>query len=361
MFCSHNIDNYFLQFPTPGGLGLNSTMYPLVNSDAANISTYAERDLLYSLLNQANAGSDPNSDIFNWLQQSVDAISKQQYQPSQAQSAPIPPDIYESLMKATIPSALGIKREHSSLSSSDEVPGFKFNPNVFSLQPTVVDISESEEKSNNDNETPSKKLRAAIEQKEQARAEQQRTASRKYRQKKKQLIEHLEARMKDMEEEKAKIEKERNDTLQVVNKLKEENYKLRKTHAQDSEQVEKDREKLLKELDQLMKGNPSDEEIRPYILRLRDCCQKISVVGECHANLLISPTVVQQLVKNGFFETPFFVGDDNIEPHGIKAFADKVILYVQSLTEDQKQRIKSHVDEFNQRMETVKAEREQLK
>jgi len=136
----------------------------LVNADTPSVSSFTERDLLYSLLNQPSTGVvDPNADIFNWLQQSVDTVNKQPYQSAgiqSQQSVPMPPDIYDPLMKATIPSALGIKRERESSSDGYEIPGLKFNPSVFSLEPTVLgDVKTS---NNTESEqTPSKKIKSS--------------------------------------------------------------------------------------------------------------------------------------------------------------------------------------------------------
>ena len=80
------------------------------------------------------------------------------------------------------------------------------------------------------------------------RAEQQRTASKRYRQKKKNLVEQLEQKLKELtyvysstsltvSDEKNKIEKEKNDTLELVNRLKNENVGLKTQHHKDSELV----------------------------------------------------------------------------------------------------------------------------
>jgi len=70
-------------------------------------------------------------------------------------------------------------------------------------------------------EVPNKKQKIIVD-KETARAEQQRMASRKYRQKKKVILEQLESRMKDLADEKETLEKENKDSQDVINKLKKE-------------------------------------------------------------------------------------------------------------------------------------------
>ncbi len=52
------------------------------------------------------------------------------------------------------------------------------------------------------------------------RAEQQRAASRRYRKKKRQLIDQLTSRLDELNNEKERIEKEKRDALDVVAKLK---------------------------------------------------------------------------------------------------------------------------------------------
>lgn len=69
------------------------------------------------------------------------------------------------------------------------------------------------------------------------RAQQQRQASKRYRKKKKALIEQLEIKLKALTDEKFQIELEHKQTIEMVNKLKQENASLRKNHHQDSEIV----------------------------------------------------------------------------------------------------------------------------
>jgi len=75
-----------------------------------------------------------------------------------------------------------------------------------------------------------KKAKLSSEEREaNSRAEQQRMASKRYRQKKKMLVEQLEVKLKEVTTEKEKLEREHKNTLDSFSKLQKENLALRRS------------------------------------------------------------------------------------------------------------------------------------
>jgi len=131
--------------------------------------------------------------------------------------------------------------------------------------------------------------------KDELRAEQQRMASRRYRMKKKMVVEQLEAKLKEVNDEKQKIENEHNSTINLLSKLKNENEKLRKSVHFDSnqsvEEFEKELSKYISRLSDIISSRLKGKTIDPHsteldgdiipILRLiKDICRKLRTLLE---------------------------------------------------------------------------------
>lgn len=116
---------------------------------------------------------------------------------------------------------------------------------------------------------------------------------------------------------------------------------------------------ILAEMDRLVRENATDDQLACCITKLKQCCNKIINIGEAHYNLLISTSVVRQLVKAGFFEAP--VGfDEEEDPDGIAAFSKKMLTFVTSLTPSQKEHIQNAVERNYQTLEALKEDRKIL-
>jgi len=289
------------------------------------LSEYSERDILWSLLEE-------NQPLFDEQNLST--------------SPPSPPQIFQPLINATTAFPM-IKKE-------------PYDPALFEVENTPNKISKKNkfEFESEMEDGPASKKQKSVEEKATARAEQQRLASRRYRQKKKMLVESLEDKMKEIQEEKQKIEREHAETIALVNKLRQENASLRKTHQIDSTKIEKERLDTLAKLDELVRNNAPEEQLIPCLSIVKANCRKISSLGLCHLNMWLSPSVVHQLVKNGFFDSKAPPTLNTCST--VSDYAKRIIALVPSLTEEQNQEIMTIVESHQGEFDSIKTEREEL-
>jgi hypothetical protein len=90
------------------------------------------------------------------------------------------------------------------------------------------------------------------------------------------------------------------------------------------------------------------------------CCKRISILGERQSQNLISPTLVSQLVKAGFFE-----GNDEAvmsleRKASIPAFYQRVLDNIHNLTPEQKERMFLVVEKYEKDMILLVDEKEHL-
>ena len=185
-------------------------------------------------------------------------------------------------------------------------------------------------------------------------------ASRRYRQKKKVLLEQLESKLEDMVAQKQKLEQEHQETLQTLTKLKQENATLRKEQHKESEEVEKKRLLLLQELDRRYKNNATDEELTEIMKQLNECCKKITLIGESHAQMLINPTVITELVKAGFFEGRSDAVLALERQASVRTFKKRIEEHIKGLTIQQIERMNKAVDDYEDDMKILGGEKEHL-
>jgi len=192
--------------------------------------------------------------------------------------------------------------------------------------------------------------------KETARAEQQRLASRRYRQKKKVILEQLEVKMQELNDEKQKLEKEHQDSLEAITKLRHENQELQKEHKNDADKICNERQEIIKKLQTLLDSGASDLEFVPYLDQLKTLCKKVSILGECHFNLLISPSAMSLLAQRGFFDIAQPAETDGT----MRNFINNLFSAVSSLTEEQKDKLTHVIELHEHQLAELKAEREEL-
>lgn len=360
--------------------------------DLGAISGYSERELIFSLLNNENtddlfnllpsAASDPTNDVLRPLMNATtlyQQAKKEQipFQPSLVSLEPFPTSTYTSNYPPRasensdfFSSSNGTTPISQSTNLGIETPVFSA-PSSITVSPEISLQQEyyQQQQKEFEDQNPQSQLKQSksankrqkgTEDKEYVRAEQQRAASRRYRQKKKILVEQLESKLKEIMTEKQRIEQEHRDTLEIVNNLKKENESLRKSHFQDSEKIQKDRMEVLKQLEALVQRGATDEEILPYVNTLSGYCKQISSIGECHANLLLNPSVVCHLAKSGFFENANVPSVCASNEGTITCFGNKVLKFVKTLTEEQKDKIKKIVTSAEKELEPIKIEREHL-
>eukprot|EP01114_Cavostelium_apophysatum_P018175 TRINITY_DN5567_c0_g1_i1.p1 TRINITY_DN5567_c0_g1~~TRINITY_DN5567_c0_g1_i1.p1 ORF type:complete len:389 (+),score=108.86 TRINITY_DN5567_c0_g1_i1:68-1234(+) len=223
------------------------------------------------------------------------------------------------------------------------------------------------------NGTKRDRKRSRDEEKESpmSRAEQQRVASKRYREKKKVLVEQLEEKMKKISEEKERIEREHNSVLQMVEELRKENSTLRKPRSGQADQLQTQKSLLLGKLAELMRNKdgtpntenpPSDEAVQMLLIPLTEVIKKLVQSGECDHCFAMNPTVVAHLVNNGFFEQPpnmFDVGNGSRE-QGIRHLHDKIVEVNKDLSAQQKEQLSEIVDAYYKQLEDLHSNRTDL-
>jgi len=193
------------------------------------------------------------------------------------------------------------------------------------------------------------------------KAERQREASKRYRQRKKILTNKLEEKVHALLHEKMTLEQEHKSALRIIEQLHKENEALRSENRDVSEKVEKERSVLMDKLAFLMKNNASDEELVSVLNQLKEICKQINAIGECHFHLALSPSLVTHLVKGGFFQetkgniTPTLEGEGSVA-----SFAHKVIASIDNLMEPQKAAILQALNDCEKKLELLCSERDQL-
>jgi len=139
--------------------------------------------------------------------------------------------------------------------------------------------------------------------------------------------------------------------------MKKENLTLKRTHLEDAQRVEKERSAHLVELEKLMKFNASDEELKITIDKLEECCRQISIIGECHWGMLISPTFVHRLVKSGFFENTQHTVTSQTDSSSLAQFANNLILSIPNMTVEQKNKINTIASDYYENLQELEQER----
>jgi len=314
---------------------------PLSEEDST-LSEFSDRDMLLSLLSSQNETLDLLSDL-SPVGSSPDGT------PSIVNS-PSPPQVYQPLLNAT--------------TMFPRIKKDPYLPEMFAEAPQnmaqVNHNKEFKDELEEESDRSKKQKIQSAEERETMRAEQQRLASKRYRQKKKVLVEQLEQKMKEITAEKAKIEKEHQETIATVNKLKQENASLKKNHQVEGSKLERDRMTLLSELDELIRNNAPEEMLVVVLHKIRENCKKISSLGRCHVNLLLNPTIVYQLAKNGFFDGQSSAVAIENSRGTLTGFAKKIFSIVTTLSMEQKQRMNSFVEQYSQEYNSLLEERKQL-
>jgi hypothetical protein len=172
--------------------------------------------------------------------------------------------------------------------------------------------------------------------------------------------------------EKQKIEKERAEALEMVKRLQVENESLRAENLKTSGKVfecvmtltlfeiKHGRMALLAQLEKLMATDASDEEVAAVVQKLNNICRKISDLGDCHFNLMMRPSVVQQLTKSGFFKPDEAAGIQTQSETYIQNFVKKLTSSIRNITPEQQSIIDANMKIFTEKIEVIRSEREQL-
>jgi len=303
--------------------------------DLSTVSDFSERDLLQAVFS-CDLTKDLllESNIFDVDGSSPSSSSPPPSSPISysSNSSPTPDNIYQTLMKATIP--VNAKRTFD-----------KLCPNEMSDE-----ISTKKQKS--------------TEERDHERIEAQREASRRYRKKKKDLIEQLKHKLDEISEQKAKLEAEHKDIASTVNRLKRENNNLKQNHLQFAQMIEKERQSLLTDLEHKFHNGASDDELEEVLTKLDECCTKVILVGECHWKMLVSPSTAHHLAKSGFFPNDQSriesVVESPSDTSSVATFAFQMLQGTPDITEEQRRKVNQLVTDYYSKLHEWHQEREHI-
>eukprot|EP01117_Protostelium_nocturnum_P012495 TRINITY_DN4606_c0_g1_i1.p1 TRINITY_DN4606_c0_g1~~TRINITY_DN4606_c0_g1_i1.p1 ORF type:complete len:465 (-),score=186.88 TRINITY_DN4606_c0_g1_i1:41-1435(-) len=280
---------------------------------------------------------------------------------------PPPP---QSLPPAPFPSSPPKRIKGEKRNQSNEEPFSVIQSDDSDLDPENYQAPPQQAIPNSEQAIKAGMKRKSAEEREQARAEQQRKASRKYREKKKVLVEQLEDKLKDIVSEKEALESDHKKALEQIIQLKQEAIlyasKPVQNPVEEMSKHEKERLAVLKKLDDLYRSGASDQQLMEVITEAENICRKIVGCAECHYKFLISPSFVSYLNKSGFFGPEGdIVRAEPLNPQGapdsIRIFVTRTKEIVGSeLSNEQIEKMDALADKYFVDMEIVKAEKEHL-
>jgi len=162
--------------------------------------------------------------------------------------------------------------------------------------------------------------------------------------------------------EKETILKEKDAALRLAQQLSQENNLLKQKHRREAYEIEQLRQVYLRDLDTQIRRIPpaSDLEIVEVLNKLKDCCNRIHGVGQCHLEMLLTMDVAKQLSTVGFFGTEKAKVELAEYPESMATFARKLITEVHTLNMEQKRRIEGFLEDHYAGLERIRLAREEL-
>jgi len=207
---------------------------------------------------------------------------------------------------------------------------------------------------------PVKKSKASESEKEQEKAKRSREASRRYRQRKKAILEEMQKQMADLKREKEKLLQERNAAHEAVKRLRMENVQLSKSQVDTAAQVEKERVALLEELKEMYERNADDSELLPSLNRILPYCCQIHELAQDILARFITRDAAKYLVGAGFFATEKAQVENPNRIEGLATMAKSIFAEIAEVTTEQKQRILHIVKGYYEQLSVIGEERRVL-
>eukprot|EP01090_Pellita_catalonica_P021295 TRINITY_DN7934_c0_g1_i1.p1 TRINITY_DN7934_c0_g1~~TRINITY_DN7934_c0_g1_i1.p1 ORF type:complete len:370 (+),score=50.70 TRINITY_DN7934_c0_g1_i1:54-1163(+) len=162
------------------------------------------------------------------------------------------------------------------------------------------------------------------------KARRSREASRRYRQKKKALMEQMKEEICTLQNRNQKLQSERGELHGRIQSLESQLHSENKRML-TAQIVERKRLHLLKELELLMAQNPSDEQLQPLLDKLIPYCKRINDIG--------NDMMARFLDKETTVHIAHYFGSDRLHKdslvHSFDNFVSKVTSTVPNLTAEQ--------------------------
>jgi len=193
-----------------------------------------------------------------------------------------------------------------------------------------------------------------------SRAEKSRNASRLYRQRKKQFMEELKQQLDRSSEEKQVYIQDHQKQEILLQRLMEENSRLKNERAIDNvSQLGEQRKELIKELEDKMAQQAPGVQIEAVLNQIKSHNVNVTKLGTTHLEEFISPTKVSTVIISEFFkmQIPMMT-----QPLGgnLSQFATRIVNLVPNLSSDQISTIKSLVEKHTRDLEKLKIERNSI-
>jgi len=175
-------------------------------------------------------------------------------------------------------------------------------------------------------------------------------------------MEKLKRDVQDLYKENQRLAKEGENSKDMIKKLKDENRALRNAQMNSAENIEKERIKLLEELNEMMKHNASDEELKPLLQKIIPYCSRINELGHDVLARYLTGDSIMYLISAGFFtsEKDFIQVEKPGKQDSVAILAQKIMCEIKDLTAEQKTLIIRSVQEFYQLLQGISIDRTKL-
>jgi len=211
-------------------------------------------------------------------------------------------------------------------------------------------------------EVDTKRFKLSIEGEEEEedkfskRKKQVRTASKLYRQRKKELEKQLTSRLISLEQEKKMLLREQIVSERLLQNLKEENDRLKRQQAGNATEIAKVRYELLRKLEKEFNEMADESVLLDTLAEIGEQCIKCQEIASCHLKHLISPLIVEKLVSKNFFDKKENM-EALIRTNGLKQMNEKAKVRIENISPEQIQKMDDIVENHLQRMQIIHSER----
>ncbi|KAL6063409.1 Histidine-rich glycoprotein-like [Balamuthia mandrillaris] len=193
------------------------------------------------------------------------------------------------------------------------------------------------------------------------RAKQNREASRRYRQRKKELLMHMKKEIQRLLHEKASLLKQQESTLSIINRLQNQNMELQQEHKHQAKQLEKERLSWVRRLVKAMHDDTTTEqELNHIVNTVGAYCVRICNLSQSHINWLLSPGTAKELLKAGYFDSEAARVEHPEREESYASFVQKLMKKISELDEEQIRRLQDAVHQHYEKLVPIQEQRFEL-
>jgi len=192
------------------------------------------------------------------------------------------------------------------------------------------------------------------------KAVRSRESSRRYRQRKKECFDKMRVQVELFEEEKRQWAKERDAASKLIERLTQENERLKEKTQSEALKVREERLALLTQMEDKIRAGAPDEDFVPLIAEVKARCTGIKELSQNLLRQFISPDAATYLASIGFFKDESLEVDKPSKAQSIYAFASKLQAELPDLSQEQQVRLHGRVENFYSELQRLVEERRLL-